>query len=147
MTGTCRLSLKGASQIRHGRVRTTGSPPALEGEGLPAPKASADREREEAEPYVRAAHVGSNGAQPVSPGGTVRRKCISPPASRHFSPPCLAVNQLPCASRGRASWRGGSRGITRPAAVPSEVHRLCGLPHNKPTWRSLSALTAGPDRP
>ncbi|GHJ98347.1 hypothetical protein SY2F82_01450 [Streptomyces sp. Y2F8-2] len=42
--------------------------PARSQGGLPAPEASADREREEAEPYVRAAHAGSHRRPPTSPG-------------------------------------------------------------------------------
>ncbi|GGV16540.1 hypothetical protein GCM10010245_28570 [Streptomyces spectabilis] len=53
---------QGALSGPAGVVRTVGSPPARRrGTGMPAPgAASADREREEAEPYVRATHVGNS---------------------------------------------------------------------------------------
>lgn len=101
ITGTCRW-LKGPSQIRRGPYAPPGPRPLEEGEAHAAPEASADREREEAEPYVRAAHAGRSPA--AAPGSLGEFSAVGrspPPASRHFSPPCLAVNQPAC-----ASWSG-----------------------------------------
>ncbi len=75
ITGTCRLWPGGAApQVRRGVThRRVPSRPLVKG-GPPAPEASAGREREEAELYVRAAHVGrSGGTSPRSPGISVQQ--------------------------------------------------------------------------
>ena len=54
------LVAQGALSGRARRVTHHWVPARSEKGGPPAPKASADREREEAEPYVRAAHAGDH---------------------------------------------------------------------------------------
>ncbi|GGX40112.1 hypothetical protein GCM10010321_65590 [Streptomyces chartreusis] len=92
---------QGALSDPAGRYAPPGPHPPPTDWGTPserAPEASADREREEAEPYVRAAHAGRSPEEsPVSPGKTVQQG-VTPPAPRHFSPPCGTVNQPACAS-------------------------------------------------
>lgn len=77
--------------------------PLTDVEDLPAPRSVSRPERVEAEPYVRAAHVGR--PLPHVRGLRVKRSAgrAAPPASRHFSPPCRPVNQPACASSGRVS--------------------------------------------